>query len=268
MYKNLVTSLRLFVRGKHKEPYLRFRNILGFVPNNISYYEMALIHRSSAIRKNGEYINNERLEFLGDAVLGMVIADMLYRHYNNQKEGFLSNTRSKIVQRETLNRIAVEIGLNKLIVTSKKNNIQKDNLYGNAFEALIGAIYLDQGYRKCQEFLEKKIFASHINLDKLIKKEINFKSQLLEVSQKHRMELVYNSLQERKCDKNKMFFESEVLLNNIPVATGTGNSRKESQQHAAQSALRKIKSDKKLFDKIIKNKFVEEEIKKHTEYTD
>ena len=259
MYKNFVTSLRLFVRGKHKEPYLRFRNILGFVPNNISYYEMALIHRSSAIRKNGEYINNERLEFLGDAVLGMVIADMLYRHYDHQKEGFLSNTRSKIVQRETLNRVAVEIGLDKLIVTSKKNNIQKNNLYGNAFEALIGAIYLDQGYRKCQEFIEKKIFTSYINLEKIIKKEINFKSQLLEVSQKHRIELVYNLLQERKCEKNKMFFESEVLLNNIPVATGTGNSKKESQQHAAQSALKKIKSDKELFDKIVQNKFVEEE---------
>ncbi len=240
--KNLVTNLRLFVLRKQKEPYLQFYNILGFYPKKIAYYKMAVIHRSSAIKsESGEYINNERLEFLGDAILGAVIADVLYHHYTHQKEGFLSNTRSKIVQRGTLNQIAVEIGLDKLIVTAKRNNIQKNNIYGNAFEAFIGAIYLDRGYPKCKEFIEKKILtSSSINMEKIIRKEQNFKSKILEISQKHKIELVFKVLQGKKLENHKMFFETEILMNDIPVATGTGDSKKESQQHAAQSALKKM----------------------------
>ncbi len=248
------------MQKKHKEPYLQFYNILGFYPKNISYYEMAVIHRSSAIKsESGVYINNERLEFLGDAILGAVVADVLYHHYTHQKEGFLSNTRSKIVQRETLNKIAVEIGLDKLIVTSKKNNIQKNNIYGNAFEAFIGAIYLDQGYVKCREFIVNKILTSSLNIDKVVKKEQNFKSKILEVSQKNKIDLIFYPVQEKKLENHKMFFETEVQMNNIPVATGTGNSKKEAQQKAAQSALHKIKSDKDLFERIVYHKEIIEE---------
>lgn len=250
------------MNNNHKEPYLLFYNILGFYPKKIEYYEMALIHRSSAIKaeKTGKYINNERLEFLGDAVLSAVIADVLYHHYNQKDEGFLSNTRSKIVQRETLNRIALEIGLDKLIVTSKKNNIQKDNIYGNAFEALMGAIYLDQGYERCQEFLEKRIFTTYLNLEKIAKKEINFKSKIIEISQKQKIDVVFQSLEEMKDDDNKIIFRTEIQLNQIGIAIGTGYSKKESQQNAAKIALKKIRTNKDLFAKITQNKSVTEPI--------
>jgi ribonuclease-3 len=244
-----------------KEPFLLFYNVLGFAPKNLSYYKMAVTHRSAAIKsQNGKYLNNERLELLGDSVLNTVISDMLYHQYANQNEGFLSNARSKLVSRDTLNRIAVEIGLDKLIITSKRNNIQKSNIYGNAFEALMGAIYLDQGYAQCRKFIENRIYKSHLEVEKLIRKEVNFKSKLLEVTQKNKIETEFISLQERKIDKQKMFFESEIVMNKIPVATGSGSSRKESQQKASQFALEKLSKNKEILQDIISSKVVEDEV--------
>lgn len=240
---------------KHKEPYFLFYNILGFYPNNINYYEMALIHRSSAIKaETGNYINNERLEFLGDAVLSSVIADVLYHHYKDKNEGFLSSTRSKIVQRETLNHIAIEIGLDKIIVTSKKNNIQKDNIYGNAFEALLGAIYLDQGYGRCKEFIEKRIFSTYLNLEKIAKKEINFKSKIIEIAQKQKINVEFNSVDQIREHDHKLIFETEILMNELSVSSGIGLSKKESQQNASRGALKKLQTNKELLTKIIQNK--------------
>lgn len=238
----------------HKESYLFFYNILGFFPQNIDFYQQAIIHSSSAIKNNsGQYINNERLEFLGDAVLSAVISDVLYLHYKNKDEGFLSNTRSKIVQRETLNKLALDIGLDKIIVTSKKNNIQKDNIYGNAFEALIGAIYLDQGYDKCKNFIEEKIFTANLNLDKIVQKEINFKSKIFEFAQKNKISLSFSSNEELRNHDNKKIFKTEIFMNNISVATGIGLSKKESQQNASQVVYKKIKKEKHLLIEKIQN---------------
>jgi ribonuclease-3 len=143
-----------------------------------------------------------------------------------------------------------------MIVTSPKNNIQKDNIYGNALEALIGAIYSDKGYKKCHQFIKEKIFdTKHINIEKLIQKEINFKSRLLEFSQKNKMELTFQLVQQRKINGGqRIFFETEAVLNKIIVATGTGYSKKESQQNAAHAALKKLKKDNDLIERIKKNK--------------
>lgn len=158
MLRNQIDKIRLLFR-KDRESYFCFYRILGFFPRDIKVYQQALLHKSISLRsEKGRPINNERLEFLGDAILDAIVGDIVYRHFEGRREGFLTNTRSKIVQRETLNKLAVEIGLDKLVKYSTRSSSHNSYMYGNAFEAFIGAIYLDQGYDRCKQFMEKKIF--------------------------------------------------------------------------------------------------------------
>ena len=179
MLRNQIDKIRLLFR-KDKESYFCFYKILGFYPRNIQLYQQALLHKSTSIRsEKGRPLNNERLEFLGDAILDAIVGDIVYKHFEGRREGFLTNTRSKIVQRETLNKLAVEIGLDKLVKYSTRSSSHNSYMYGNAFEAFIGAIYLDQGYERCKRFMEEKIFKNYIDLDKMSRKEVNFKSKLM-----------------------------------------------------------------------------------------
>ena len=242
MLKFFLIRLRLFVLRKHKEPYFQYYKILGFLPRRINLYQTALTHRSSAIKSpGGGFVNNERLEYLGDAILNAIASDILYHRYKKGNEGFLSGTRSKIVSRESLNRIAIEIGLDKLILTAKNNYLKKDNIYGNAFEAFIGAIYLDRGYKQCRKFIQK-IFDKYLDLDKIVKRDFNYKSILLEMVQRYKISLEYNSSEGKRVNKQEQIFQTEVLLNGIVVSYGAGYSKKESQQNAAQEALKKMKN--------------------------
>jgi ribonuclease-3 len=175
-------------------------------------------------------------------------SDLIFKKYKNRNEGFLTNTRSKIVKRETLDRISVELGLNNLIITSGRIKFPKSHVLGNALEAFIGAVYLDQGYRKTYRFIEKKIINVHINIDALAKKEVNFKSKLLEWCQKSKIKLTFSLLESFTDNENNPIFQSQVLLNNLLAGVGTGYSKKESQQQAAQMALKKIKTDKIFLD--------------------
>lgn len=192
MLRNQINKIRLLFR-KDRESYLCFYRILGFYPRDIRIYEQALLHKSSAVRSEmGRLLNNERLEFLGDAILDAIVGDIVYKRFEGKREGFLTNTRSKIVQRETLNKLAVEIGLDKLIKYSTRSSSHNSYMYGNAFEAFIGAIYLDQGYERCKRFMEEKIFKNYIDLDKMSRKEVNFKSKLIEWSQKAKLRFHLN----------------------------------------------------------------------------
>jgi RNAse III (EC 3.1.26.3) len=201
-----------------------------------------LLHKSISMRsEKGRPINNERLEFLGDAILDAIVGDIVYRHFEGRREGFLTNTRSKIVQRETLNKLAVEIGLDKLVKYSTRSSSHNSYMYGNAFEAFIGAIYLDQGYDRCKQFMEEKIFKNYIDLDKMSRKEVNFKSKLIEWSQKNKMEVSFELIEQFLDEEYNPMFHTEVRIEGISAGTGTGYSKKESQQNAAQMALKKIK---------------------------
>jgi ribonuclease-3 len=249
--RSFFKGIRLLLHPK-KESYFALYKILGFFPNNISYYEEALIHKSSSREKiKGHYCNNERLEFLGDAILDAVVADIVFKQFKNRDEGFLTNTRSKIVKREMLDKISRELGLSKLIVSSTRIKSQKNHIPGNALEAFIGAVYLDQGYRKTYYFIDQKIIRMYINIDALAKKEVNFKSKLLEWSQKFKVSLLFNLLESFTDDEHNPIFQSQVLLNGLLAGVGTGYSKKESQQQAAQMALKKIKKDKSFFDMIL-----------------
>lgn len=243
MLRNQIDKIRLLFR-KDRESYLCFYRIQGFFPRNIKVYQQALLHKSTLLRsEKGRPLNNERLEFLGDAILDAIVGDIVFRHFEGRREGFLTNTRSKIVQRETLNKLAVEIGLDKLVKSSTRSSSHNSYMYGNAFEAFIGAIYIDQGYERCMQFMKERIFKNYIDLEKMSRKEVNFKSKLIEWSQKNKMEVSFELIEQFLDKDYNPMFHTEVRIEGLSAGKGTGYSKKESQQNAAQMALKKIKGD-------------------------
>ena len=241
MLRNKIDKIRLLFR-KDRESYLCFYRILGFYPRNIHIYEQAVLHKSTSLRsEKGRPLNNERLEFLGDAILDAIVGDIVYKRFEGKREGFLTNTRSKIVQRETLNKLAVAIGLDKLIKYSTRSSSHNSYMYGNAFEAFIGAIYLDQGYERCKQFMEQRIINRYIDLDTISRKEVNFKSKLIEWSQKNKMEVSFELIEQFLDHDSNPVFQTEIRIEGLPAGTGTGYSKKESQQNAAQMAIKKVK---------------------------
>ncbi len=248
MINYLFRKIRLLSNAR-KEPYFLFREVLGFYPDKIKYYQLAVRHKSVSIpTENGHNLSNERLEFLGDAVLNSVVTDILYHSYEHEREGFLTNTRSKIVKRDSLNQLAVEIGLDKLVkVTKYVNANTNNNIYGNALEALMGAIYLDYGYKQCKKFIENRLFSSFIDLDEITGNEVNFKSKLIEWCQKNRLEAEFILVQDTLQNANKHQFHTRLEINGINIAEATGSSKKESQQNVSKLALQLITVDPKLF---------------------
>ena len=262
-----INKIRLFF-SKDKESYFRLYEILGFYPRRLQYYQEALLHKSSSVRsEKGRPLNNERLEFLGDAILDAIVGDIVYKHFEGRREGFLTNTRSKIVQRETLNKLAVEIGLDKLVKYSTRSSSHNSYMYGNAFEAFIGAIYLDQGYERCKRFMEEKIFKNYIDLDKMSRKEVNFKSKLIEWSQKSKVEVSFELIEQFLDEDYNPMFHTEIRIEGISAGKGTGYSKKESQQNAAQAALKKIKNDASFKEQIEATK-AQNHLPENTEETD
>ena len=234
---------------KDKELYLSLYNIMGFFPRDISYYKLALMHKSMYKRNSkGKPVNNERLEFLGDAILDAAVGDIVYRHFPGKREGFLTNTRSKLVQRDTLNRLAQEMGLNRLILSSGRSMSHNSYMGGNAFEALVGAIYLDRGYDACMEFMSKRILAQMINIDKVAYKEVNFKSKLIEWSQKNRVRIDFRIVSQEKDKTGSPMFCYQVMIEGIEGCSGTGYSKKESQQLASKLTLEKLRKEPQFID--------------------
>jgi len=230
-----------------KEPYLSFYNVLGFYPDRIDLYREAMTHRSSSIRsKRGRWVNNERLEFLGDAILDAIVADILYKKFEHKKEGFLTSTRSRIVQRETLNKLAVELGLDKLIVSSTRNLAHNTNIYGDALEAVIGAIYLDQGYRVAKKFVYETMIKQHLNIENVLKSEVDFKSRLIEWGQKNKVEVFFEVTDSSYDAQNNPVFISCVKVAGVEVGSGKGYSKKESHQMAAKVAIKKLRESDEL----------------------
>ena len=258
-FGNLIDKVRLLFR-KDKESYLCFYRMLGFYPRDIRIYEQALLHKSSSIKSDqGRLLNNERLEFLGDAILDAVVGDIVYQKFDGKREGFLTNTRSKIVSRESLNHVAEQIGLSKLIKFSTRHSAHNSYMGGNAFEALVGAIYLDRGYAYCKYFMEHRIIGQYIDLNRVSRKEVNFKSKLIEWSQKNKVELIFELISQAVDEFNSPTFETEVVIEGIRTCKGKGYSKKESQQEAAHGVLNKIKKDSAFVESIFAAKALREE---------
>ena len=254
MIHNLIDKVKLAFQKEKQLPNTLYE-ILGFYPHHLEIYHIALSHKSRAYRgKTGQALNNERLEYLGDAILEAVVSDIVFHRYPNKPEGFLTSTRSKIVQRSTLNRLAEELGLDRLIQRSASTRSHNSYIGGNAFEALIGAVYLDRGYALCKWFIEKRILGRLVDIDGLAHQEVNFKSKLLEWTQKNRIQSDYRMEELKNGDGNSPVFSSVVLIENITISDGKGYSKKESQQVAARAALTRLRREPQLIDRIFRSK--------------
>ncbi len=250
MLSEIIDRIKLPFR-KDKELYLSLYKIIGFYPHDISYYKLALMHKSIMKRnEKGRPVNNERLEFLGDAMLDAIVGYIVYEHFPGKREGFLTNTRSKLVQRSTLNRLAQELGIDELVLSNGRNNTHNSYMGGNAFEALVGAIYLDRGYDACMKFMKKRILSQVINIDKVAFKEVNFKSKLIEWGQKNRVSVKFKAREEVKDKNGSPYFCYEVEVEGLSGGVGKGYSKKESQQKASKNTLQKLRREPQFIDAV------------------
>ena len=214
------------------------KNILGEKPDNLNIYKTAFLHKScSKIEEDGNAVNNERLEYLGDAILGAVIAEYLFHLYPNKDEGFLTKMRSRIVNGEHLGELTNKIGLDQLMVckTSSINHIK--HIYGDIFEAFIGAVFYDKGYNFTKRFIINNIIKKYIDLEELEIIDSNFKSQLIELCQKYKKQIYFQTNPE---SQNSKKFISYVKIEDSVFGSGSGNSKKEAEQNAAQETLHEI----------------------------
>ncbi|WP_167605074.1 ribonuclease III [Maribellus sediminis] len=240
MVRKIVQRVKLF-SSERKEFYLFLKDLLGFYPQNLRLYDVAFIHKSaSVVDSQGNLVNNERLEYLGDAILGAIIADFLYNRFPQEDEGFLTKTRSKLVNRAFLTQLTHDMGLHVFIDSNTTKKIDKSHIYGDALEALIGAIYLDRDYQAAKFFVTKKILSQFVNLNEIEQEDSNFKSQLIEWSQKNKRELEFETTEETDENLKQPKFIAVVKIDNEKVGTGSGSSKKEAHQNAARVTLKKI----------------------------
>ena len=222
---------------KKKEFKKQLRNVLGFSPVDISLYQTALSHRSV---REGADENNERLEFLGDAVLSSIIAHYLFRKYPYKGEGFLTEMRSKMVNRQKLNEIALKMGLKKITFYNKFDNALKiSQIFGNTLEALIGAVYLDKGYKKTQQWVEKYIIFPHLFTDDLEGIEINIKNKLYGWANKNGKLLAFDTMDE-KVENGRRLFTIAAMVDGEVIAQAKGYNKKDASQVAAHLAVEKL----------------------------
>ena len=233
----LRSLLNIFSSQEHKELTLQLEHMLGFTPKHIAYYQLALMHRS---RPEEVTDSNERLEFLGDAILGAIIAEYLFKKYPYQPEGYLTELRSRIVRRETMNNVALRMGLNKMVQYNQNDRgLSRSHIFGNALEALIGAVYLDQGFTNTRKFILNQSVKEYIDLEMMESTDTNYKNQLLSWAQKNGHTLSFESIEE-KIENTRKLFTVGIMLNGEIVATGTGFNKKDAGQVAAQKALEKM----------------------------
>jgi ribonuclease-3 len=226
--------------SSEKHLYQAIKNIFGFYPGNIFLYKLAFIHKSAGSDTlRGVRVNNERLEFLGDAVLDTVVADYLFRTFPLRDEGFLTEMRSKIVSRIQLNKLSQKLGLESLIQLDHGSAGAFRSLQGDTFEALIGAMYLDKGYRFTRMILLEKIIRQYFNIDELVTQEVNFKSRMIEWSQKEKKQLVFNVVNETGTGYQKQYIV-EILIDGVTIANGQDYSIKGAEQSAAEKAWTRI----------------------------
>ncbi|MBQ6080839.1 MAG: ribonuclease III [Muribaculaceae bacterium] len=249
---NNAISLIKLLFVKDKELYVFIHRITGYYPRNINLYKLAMVHRSKPVKlDNGRWANNERLEFLGDAVLDNVVADFLYTSFPGKHEGFLTSTRAKIVQRESLNRIGNSLRLDTHVHALTHSSSHNSYICGNALEALVGAVYLDQGYTRCRKFIIDRLIKKHFDLNDLVKTEQNFKSRLIEWTQKYRITIEFELVDSYSdADKNPVF-RTAVILGGIYASDAVGYSKKESHQSASKKALERLQNDQAFCEQVL-----------------
>lgn len=220
---------------RKNDPYaLKIKSITGYYPNQTDLYNLAFVHKSVLQgKKDKARHSNERLEFLGDAVLDVIISHYLFTKFPYKDEGYLTKLRSKLVSRQFLNNLAVKIGLNEMVEYKMDREVK--SIYGDALEALIGAIYLDQGYSKVEEFVLHKLIGIHINIEELISIETDYKSRAIEWSQKEKKKIQFKCY-EMESGANK-YYNAELLIDDEVMSKGTGPSKKKAEQMASETFI-------------------------------
>lgn len=236
--------LRIFLRiynkffHPEKEFAEKLRPLIGFTPARLSIFKLAFSHKSNPSDKAYAIQNNERLEFLGDAVLGTIVAEYLFKKYPNANEGFLTKMRSKIVKRSTLNKIGDKMGLDVLLQEYSQTRLSRSML-GNAVEALVGAVYLEKGYVKTTNFVVNKILRNYVDIHELESYDDNYKSQLLEWCQKNGQTVSYKLVARYKFEKRDRF-KVAVLVDGQKLATADDFNKKSAEQTASEKAMRQL----------------------------
>lgn len=232
----MVWKILKLPKGKTKQDEKLIRaiqNIAGFTPSNLELYRLATLHSSIAVDTgDGFKESNERLEYLGDAILGAAVADYLFKKFPFRSEGFLTEMRSRIVNRETLNLLARKIGVGNIVQYDQKNTHLQQVILGNTLEAIVGAIYLDKGYLRTKKFVIDKLIAQNYDLAELVNSNSNYKSKIIEWAQREGKEVRFEILHVSK-NKNQKEFTAQVLVDNEAKGTGYGNNKKKAEQDAA-----------------------------------
>lgn len=237
--RDIIRSL-LFLFSREKPLYRALKNILGYYPRNIQLFKIALSHRAVPHRLLlNQNINNERLEYLGDAVLSSIIADYLYRKFPQHNEGFLTEMRSRIVSRSRFNRLAIKMGIDRLIFAQEEYRSTSKSIFGDTFEAIIGAVYLDRGYRFTRRLVIHRIIGVHVDIEEVLHTETNFKSRILEYVQKEKKQLEFKVVQEVGEGYQKQY-RVEIIIDGEAVASGQDFSIKGAEQVAAERACEKL----------------------------
>lgn len=236
---SIVSLIRLYISADKQERKFipALHSVLGFYPGNLSLYKLAFSHRSLAIEKAGGIrLSNERLEYLGDAVLGAVVADLLFRKYPTKEEGFLTEMRSRLVSRDHLRQMAVKLGIDELLQRDALPGSYR-SMYGDALEALIGAIYLDKGYRVTRDFIIGRIIRPHVDLTEIESTEKNFKSVLLNWSQREKRNVVFQPVNENSRDR---LITIRLMIDGEAKAEGSDYIKKKAEQLAAEKVCREL----------------------------
>ena len=220
----------------------RLKKILGFKPGNLKLYEIAFIHRSATLTlSNGKKVNNERLEYLGDAILDAVLSDYLFEKFPDANEGFLTKIRSRIVKREILNQLALSMGINKILISNINSDQATRNLYGDALEALIGSVFLDKGFKKTKKLFLRNVLNKYLDLNEIIRTDTDYKSLIFEWVQKNKSNLLFTYNEEYDFNLKKSVFSTTLFIDKVELGEGHGSSKKEAEQEAASQALKRLK---------------------------
>jgi ribonuclease-3 len=222
----------------------RLKKILGFKPGNLKLYEIAFIHRSATFTMpDGKKVNNERLEYLGDAVLDAILSDYLFEKFPDATEGFMTKIRSRIVNRDILNQLALSMGINNILISNISSVQPTKNLYGDALEALIGSVFLDKGFRKTKKLFIRNVLNKYLDLEVIVRTDTDYKSLVFEWVQKHKSNLIFTYNEEYDFNRKKSVFSTILIIDKEEMGEGHGSSKKEAEQEASSQALKRLKDN-------------------------
>ena len=243
-----MSLFRKRINGTHilpkREFNSRLKKILGFKPGNLRLYEIAFIHRSATFTlPDGKKVNNERLEYLGDAVLDAILSDFLFEKFPDATEGFMTKIRSRIVNREILNQLSISMGLQEILISNISSFQPTKNLYGDALEALIGSVFIDKGFRKTKKFFIRNVLNKYLDLEVIVRTDTDYKSLVFEWVQKHKSSIIFTYNEEYDFNLKKSVFSTVLIIDKKEMGEGHGTSKKEAEQEAARLAWKRLKDN-------------------------